>query len=412
MTNRRVVITGMGAVTSFGQSLSDTWECIVNGKSGVKVIEKFDTSKFPVHIGGEIVGFDPSTHMDKREAKRIDTFALYAVVGAINALKDSGLDLETVDLDRCGVVVGTGIGGLEDLEREHRKLVERGPSRVSPFCVPKLMVNAASGNVAIEVGFRGANKAVVTACAAATHAIGDSFHLIRDGYEDIMITGGSEAALTNLGLASFCSLKALSRRNDEPQLASRPFDRDRAGFVLGEGAGILMLEEYESAKKRGANIYAEIVGFGMTCDAGHITAPNPQGAGACGAMRRALADAKIDGSQIDYINAHGTGTQLNDAAETKAIKTVFGDHAKKLAVSSTKSHLGHLLGASGGVELVLSALAIKNKTIPPTINHENPGEGCDLDYVPMTAREADLQYVMSNSFGFGGHNGSLVIKKV
>ncbi|MCF7954247.1 MAG: beta-ketoacyl-ACP synthase II, partial [Phycisphaerae bacterium] len=294
----------------------------------------------------------------------------------------------------------------------HRKLIERGPSRVSPFCVPKLMVNAASGNVAIQLGFRGANKAVVTACAAATHAIGDSFHLIRDGYEDVMITGGSEAALTRLGLASFCSLKALSRRNDEPHAASRPFDRDREGFVLGEGAGILLLEEYEAAKKRGANIYAEIVGFGMTCDAEHITAPASDGRGACGAMSKALADAKIDRTQIDYINAHGTGTQLNDAAETKAIKTTFGDHAKKVAISSTKSHLGHLLGASGGVELVLSALAIKNKTIPATINHEHPGEGCDLDYTPMIAREADIQYVMSNSFGFGGHNGSLVIRKV
>ena len=412
MADRRVAITGLGVVTALGQSLSTFWENICAGISGVKKIENFDTTGYSSQIGGEICDFDPTDYIEKRQARRIDRFALFGLAAAINAVKDSGIDFDKVDRDRCGVIIGSGIGGLGELEDEHSKMIGRGPGRVSPFCVPKLMVNAASANVAIQFNLRGSNTAVVTACAAASHAIGDAYRHIKYGHEDLIITGGAEAALTRLGLASFCALKALSCRNDDPAAASRPFDRDRDGFVLGEGAGILVLEEMEAAKKRGARIYAELIGFGMTCDAGHITAPSEEGRGAADAIRKALADAKIDCEKIDYINAHGTSTQLNDVSETHAIKTVFGDHAKKVAISSTKSHLGHLLGASGGVELVISSLAIKDSVIPATLNLENPDKQCDLDYTPLNARQAEIKYAMSNSFGFGGHNASLVIAKV
>jgi len=412
MARRRVVITGMGVVTSLGQSLSVLWDNILSCKSGVKTIERFDSSDYPVHIGGEVPDFDPADYIDKRDAKRIDRFALFGLAAAINAVKDSGLDMGKADLMRCGVIIGSGIGGLEELEKEHCKLIERGPDRVSPFCVPKLMVNAASANVAIHLHLQGSNTSVVTACASASHAIIDSYRHIQSGSEDVMITGGCEAALTRLGLASFCALKALSRRNEDPPAASRPFDRDRDGFVLAEGAGVIVLEEYEAAKKRGARIYAEVVGGGITCDADHITAPPPDGRGACRAINHALEDAGISCDKIDYINAHGTGTQMNDLSETAAIKSAFGEYAKKVAISSTKSNLGHLLGASGGVELILSALAITNSVIPPTINLENPDPQCDLDYVPLRPRQASIGYAMSNSFGFGGHNASIIIAKV
>ncbi len=412
MARRRVVITGLGQMTALGKTLLAFWENICAGKSGVKKIERFDTSKFPVRIGGEITDFDPGEFLDKRQSKRIDRFALFALAAAIKAVKDSGLDLDKTDLDRCGVIVGSGIGGLEELEKEHCKLLQRGPDRVSPFCVPKLMVNAASANVSIHFNFRGSNTSVVTACASAAHAIGDALRQIQSGRADVMVTGGSEAALTSLGLASFCALKALSRRNDEPTRASRPFDRDREGFVLSEGAGIVVLEDYEHARQRGARIYAELVGYGMTADAKHITQPAPDGRGAHNAMKTALADAQIDCTQIDYINAHGTGTQLNDLSETNAVKALFGPHAMKVAISSTKSHLGHLLGASGGVELIVSALAIRDSIIPPTINLDNPDPQCDLDYTPKVPREKQIKYVMSNSFGFGGHNASLIIGKI
>ena len=412
MAKRRAVITGMGLMTAMGQSVSSFWDNVLAGNSGVSTIESFDTSEYPVHIGGEIHDFDPGEYLDKREAKRIDRFALFALFSAIKAVKDSGLDMDKVDLDRSGVIVGSGIGGLSELEKEHRKLIKQGPGRVSPFCVPKLMVNAASANVSIYYKLRGSNTSVVTACASAAHAIGDALRQIQMGSADIMITGGCEAALTSLGLASFCALKALSKRNDDPTAASRPFDRDRDGFVLSEGAGIVVLEDYEHAKKRGANIYAELIGYGMTADGSHITQPSPEGIGAINAIKTALDDAGIDPELIDYINAHGTGTQLNDISETNAIKTVLGSHARNLAISSTKSHMGHLLGASGGVELIVSALAIKNSTIPATINLENPDEKCDLDYTPLEPRSADINYVMSNSFGFGGHNASLIIKKI
>lgn len=412
MSGRRVAITGLGVVTALGESPDALWENLCAGKSGVKTIERFDTSQYPVKIGGEITKFEPTNYIEKREAKRIDLFALYAVAASIVAVKNSGLDMDKVDLDRCGVMVGSGIGGLGELEREHLKLIERGPDRVSPFCVPKLMVNAASANVSIYYKLRGSNTAVVTACASGAHAVGDALTQIRSGNADIMLAGGSEAALTRLGLASFCALKALSRRNDDPQRASRPFDRDRDGFVLSEGAGIAVLEEYEHARKRGAKIYAELKGFGMSADASHITAPPADGKGACTAMRMALDDAGINPGDIDYINAHGTSTKLNDISENNAVKTVFGNHAGELAISSTKSHLGHLLGASGGVELVITALAIDRGVMPPTINLENPDDQCDLDYLPHEARQAEVKYAMSNSFGFGGHNASLVLGKM
>ncbi len=412
MAKRRVVITGLGLVTALGESIPQFWENICAGKSGIKTIESFDTTAYPVHFGGEICDFDPTHYIDKREVKRIDRFALFALASAINAVKDSGLDMTQIQHERCGVIIGSGIGGLGELEKEHLKLIEKGPDRVSPFCVPKLMVNAASANIAIFYSLRGSNTSVVTACASAAHAIGDAFRQIQNNTADMMISGGSEAALTRLGLASFCALKALSQRNDDPQHASRPFDRDRDGFVLSEGAGVIILEEYEHARKRGAKIYAELLGFGMSCDGSHITAPEPTGKGACQAMNESLRDAGITTEQLHYINAHGTGTQLNDVSETNAIKAVFKEQSYKIPVSSTKSHLGHLLGASGGVELIVSALAITHSILPPTMNHEHPDPQCDLDYVPMHPREAKIDYAMSNSFGFGGHNASIVIGKM
>ncbi len=409
---RRVVITGMGLVTALGDGLAGFWENILAGKSGVKTIESFDTSDYPVRIGGEIMDFNATKYLDKRESKRMDRFALFSMNAAIDAVNDSGLEVEKLDLPRCGVIVGSGIGGLAEIEREHRKLLERGPDRVSPFCVPKLMVNASSGNISIYYKFKGPNTSVVTACASAAHAIGDAVRAIQLNEADIMITGGTEAALIPLGLASFCSLKALSTRNDEPQRASRPFDRDRDGFVLGEGAGILVLEEYGFAKQRGARIYAELVGFGMSADGGHITAPDPCGTGAQQSIEMALQNANLSPEQIAYINAHGTGTPLNDASETAAIKGVFNSYANNVAISSTKSHLGHLLGASGGVELIVSALAMHHSTVPPTINLENPDPECDLDYTPLEPREMPVHYAMSNSFGFGGHNATVIIGKI
>ena len=411
-SERRVVITGLGAVTALGPDVKTFWKNILDGKSGVKRIESFDTTDYPSKIGGEITDFNLDERVDKREAKRMDRFAQFALQASIQAVADSGLDMNAVNRERCGVIIGSGIGGLGELEREHRKMIERGPDRVSPFCVPKLMTNAASANVAIFFGMQGCNSCVVTACASGAHAAGAALEEIRNGRADVVLTGGSEAALTALGLASFCSLKALSRRNDDPEHASRPFDRDRDGFVLAEGAGVVVLEEYEHAKKRGAPIYAELAGFGMTCDASHITAPSEDGRGASAAITEALNDGGVTPDQVDYINAHGTSTTLNDISENNAIKKVFGDHAKQLAISSTKSHLGHLLGASGGVELVVCALAIRDGIMPPTINHDNPDPQCDLDYVPHTARQKDIRYATSNSFGFGGHNATLLLGKI
>jgi 3-oxoacyl-[acyl-carrier-protein] synthase II len=414
MNRRRVVITGLGCVTALAESAEELFAALCEGKSGISNIESFDVSTYPVRFGGEVKNFDATKYIDQRESKRMDRFSQFAVAAAIQAVDDSGLDFSKEDAFRVGVIVGTGIGGIREIEEQHIKLLGKGVRQVSPFTVPKLMANAACGNIAIRYGLRGPNFCVVSACASSNHAIGEAFCNIVSGRSDVVITGGTEAALTPVGLASFCAARSLSTRNDDPARASRPFDRDRDGFVLSEGAGILVLEEESHAKKRGANIYAELLGYGATDDGYHITAPPPNGEGAAMAMKLALIDAGVEKEKIDYINAHGTGTELNDISESIAIKSVFGDHAYKLAVSSTKSCLGHLLGATGAVELIVCVKAINESTIPPTINLDNPDERCDLkmDYVPLEAREAKVNYALSNSLGFGGHNACLVVGKV
>jgi 3-oxoacyl-[acyl-carrier-protein] synthase II len=414
MANRRVVITGLGCVTALGQSAESLFDALCQAKSGISQIESFDTTEFTVTIGGEIKNFDINKYISIREGKRMDRFTQLAIASSIQAVADSGIDFEKEDLYRAGVLLGTGIGGLQEIEDQHQRLLEKGPRKVSPFTVPKLMANAASGGVSIQFGLRGPNMCIVSACASASHSIGEAFYNILSGRSDIMITGGSEAALTPIGLASFCSLKSLSRRNDDPQSASRPFDADRDGFVLSEGSGTIILEEYEHAKKRGAKIYCELLGYGATGDGYHITAPLSDGRGAAKAMQIALEHANLPPEKIDYINAHGTGTQLNDAAESIAMKTVFGEHVYKLAVSSTKSCLGHLLGASGAVEILAAAKAIETSTIPPTANLDNVAEECNpkIDYVPKQARQSDVKYALSNSLGFGGHNCCLIVGKV
>jgi 3-oxoacyl-[acyl-carrier-protein] synthase II len=406
---RRVVITGMGVVTSVGDRLEPFWLALCGGKSGVGTLDLFDTTEFKVHFGGQVRDWNPAARFGVKEARHLDRFAQFALAAATAAVEDSGIDFARRPLEECGVLIGSGIGGLNEFESQHSIMLQKGPSRISPFVIPKLMVNAASGQVSIRWGLQGPCSAVATACASAANAIGDAFKLIREGEAEVMITGGSEAAITHMGLGGFASMRALSTRNDDPPRASRPFDRDRDGFVLAEGAGILVLESEESALARGARIYAQMLGYGMSADGWHITAPDEQGRGAARAMRRCLADAQVPPDSIDYINAHGTSTELGDLAETRAMKDVFGPHARRLQISSTKSQLGHLLGASGGVELVASALAIDTNVLPPTINLDHPGEGCDLDYIPNAARQARVHTVMSNSFGFGGHNASLLI---
>src|SRR5438105_920452 len=385
---RRVVITGMGVITSMGEVVDELWEGVCAGKSGIGPITRWDTSKYPTRFGGECTHFDVTKYgVDTREAKRLDRFGQFGLAASVSAVKDSGIDYTKEDAYRCGVVIGSGIGGIETLEEQNKILNTRGIQRVSPFTVPRLMVNAASGNVSIRFKIKGPNTAVATACATGANAIGDAMRYIQHDMADTMIAGGSEAALCELGMASFIAARALSTRNDDPQRASRPWDKDRDGFVMAEGAGVVILEEYQHAKKRGARIYSELVGYGMSGDAHHITAPAENGEGAAMAMKLALRDAKLDPGQVDYINAHGTSTPLGDLAETKAVKTTFGDHAKKVAISSTKSALGHLLGASGGVEAVALALTIHRNLVPPTINLDNPDEGCDLDFVPHKARD-------------------------
>ena len=408
-TPRRVVITGMGVVTALGDSLDAFWSSLCEGRSGVGPLTLFDTTDFKVHFGGQVRDWDPVARFGAKEARHLDRFAQFAMAASISAVEDSGIDFGKYAPHSCGVIIGSGIGGLNEFETQHATMIHKGPSRISPFTIPKLMVNAASGQVSIRWGLRGPNSAIATACASAANAIGDAFKSIQFGHSDVMITGGSEAAITHMGLGGFASMRALSTRNDDPTRASRPFDRDRDGFVLSEGAGILILEAEEVALARGARIYAEMLGYGMSADGSHITAPDEQGRGAARAMQLCLEDAELDPSVVGYINAHGTSTGLGDLAETRAMKTVFGSHVEKLLVSSTKSELGHLLGASGGVELIASAMAINHNVLPPTINLENPDEGCDLDYIPNVARESRVDYVMSNSFGFGGHNASLLI---
>ena len=406
---RRVVITGLGVVTALGTRLEQYWNGLLEGRSGVGELTLFDTTLFRVHFGGQVRDWNGDALFGVKEARRLDRFAQFAMSAAESAVIDSGVNFEHYDPYRVGVLIGSGIGGLNEFEEQHRTCIEKGPSRISPFTIPKLMVNAASGQVSIRYGLKGPTSAVATACASATNAIGDAFRMIQAGWVDAMITGGSEAAITHMGLGGFASMRALSTRNDEPQKASRPFDRDRDGFILSEGAGILLIEEESQARARGAKIYAELLGYGMSADGSHITAPDEEGRGAAHAMQNCLKDARCTPELVGYINAHGTSTPLGDLAETRAMKSVFGPHASALQISSTKSQLGHLLGASGGVELIASALAIYEKVLPPTINLDNPDPECDLDYIPHTAREARVDRAMSNSFGFGGHNASLLI---
>ncbi|GAB4131543.1 MAG: beta-ketoacyl-ACP synthase II [Thermogutta sp.] len=399
----------MGVVTPLGCKVDEMWARLCRGESGIRPIEGFDVSIFRVRFGGEIRNWNPVEYLDSKEQKRIDRFAQYALVAATDAIRESGLDFSKEDPRRCASVIGSGVGGLGEIEAQFRRLMEKGPERVSAFTIPKMMLNAASGCVSIQFGLKGPAYGVVTACASASNAVVEAVKEIESGDIDVVITGGSEAAVTPLGIAGFAAMKALSERNDDPERASRPFDRDRDGFVLSEGAGIVVLEEYEHARKRGAPILAEMLGYGVSSDAGHITQPDENGRGAATAMSDALTSARLSKDQIDYINAHGTSTPLGDVAETIAIKSVFGEFARSVPISSTKSQLGHLLGASGGVELVISILAIRNGVIPPTINLENPDPACDLDYTPNVARERRVRVAMSNSFGFGGHNVSLIV---
>jgi 3-oxoacyl-[acyl-carrier-protein] synthase II len=407
---RRVVITGLGTICPLATDTRSYWHGLLAGKSGIGLIELIDTKDFKVKLGGEVKNFDPEKYFDSRSARRLDRFAQFAMVAAIEAIKDSGLTLAEEDPFRCGAIVGSGIGGLTEYEEQHTKFMQGGgPRGISPFVIPKMMPNAAAGNISIHFGLCGPSTAVSTACASAADAIGDALHRIQRDEADVMIAGGAEAAITYMGLGGFISARALSQRNDNPQGASRPFDRDRDGFVLSEGAGILVLEEYEHARKRSAPVYAELLGAGATADAYNITAPHPEGRGSIRAMRMALRDARINPADVQYVNAHGTSTELGDVAETHAIKQVFGDHARQLAISSTKSMVGHLLGASGGVELIATVLSIKHSVLHPTINLDHPDPKCDLDYVPKTARETRVRYAISNSFGFGGHNACLVV---
>jgi len=408
---RRVVVTGLGVVAPNGIGTETFWQNLVCGVTGIDRITRFDASHHDCKIAGEVKGFDPLHYIEKKEVKKMDLFIHYAVAAAIMAVEDSQLKVEEAERGRIGVFVGTGMGGIPSLEESCKLLMEKGPGRISPFFIPSIITNLASGHIAMRFGVRGPNSCVATACATGNHAIGDSLELIRREAADVMIAGGTEAVITPLTIAGFSSMKALSRRNDEPHRASRPFDKGRDGFVMGEGAGILVLEELEHALRRGAKIYAELVGYGMSADAYHITAPEPDGSGAIASMRLALEDAGLVPEAVDYINAHGTSTPVGDAAETRAIKKVFGDQAYRLAVSSTKSMTGHLLGAAGGVESLATVLSIHLGLIPPTINYDDPDPECDLDYVPNKARQTDVKVALTNSFGFGGTNATLVFKK-
>ncbi len=408
---RRVAVTGLGIVSPLGTGIERSWSGAVEGRSGIREITRFDISGFPVRIAGEVPDFDPTEHIEKKEVKKMDLFIQYAVSAAMMAFKDSRLVINDENAERVGVYIGAGIGGLPAIEHWYDVLKEKGPERITPFFIPMVIINLASGQVSIKTGAKGPNSCAVTACATGTHSIGDAFRLIKMGEADAMIAGGAESTITPLCIAGFNAMKALSTRNDSPGTASRPFDKDRDGFVVGEGSGVLVLEEMESAKKRGARIYGEIAGYGMNSDAFHMTTPSPDGEGAARCISLALKSAGLDPAEVGYINAHGTSTYYNDLYETMAIKKVFGEHAKKLAVSSTKGMTGHLLGAAGGVEAVLTVKAVQEGVLPPTVNYETPDEQCDLDYVPNTAREAKVKAALSNSFGFGGTNAVLVFKR-
>lgn len=409
--SRRVVVTGIGLLCSVGSDTDQCWQALKEGQSGVGTIAQFDPTAFSCRIAGEVRDFDPSRWIEKKEQKKVGKFIQFAIATADQAMAASGLKIDEDNAERVGVYIGSGIGGFEVIEREHKNLLEKGPGRISPFFIPATIVNLASGQVSIRTGAKGPNSAVATACTTGAHAIGDSYKIIQRDDADAMICGGTEAAITPMGVGGFAAMRALSTRNDEPQRASRPWDADRDGFVVGEGAGILILEELEFAKRRGAPILAEIVGYGMSADAYHITSPSEDGEGAFRVMRNAMRDAKVDPSQIAYINAHGTSTSLGDKLETMAIKRAFGDHARKVMVSSTKSMTGHLLGGAGGLEAGITVMAIRDSVAPPTINYDTPDPECDLDYVPNTARDAQIEYALSNSFGFGGTNGSLIFRR-
>ena len=410
MTTRRVVVTGVGLVSPLGIGTRETWDGLVAGRSGAGHVTRFDASDFSSRIACEVKGFDPLDYADRRDARKMDTFIQYALAASLFAAEDAGLETPLADPDRVGVVISSGIGGFETIEREHRKLLEKGPRRISPFFVPAMVVNLAAGWVSIRLGARGPNSAMATACSAGAHAVGEAFRLVRYGHADVMVAGGAEATITPMCIGGFASMKALSTRNDEPERASRPFDRDRDGFVVGEGAGILVLEEREQALARGAALYAEVLGYGMSGDAFHITAPAEDGGGAVRVMQAALNEAGASPEDVDAVNAHGTSTPLNDRIETAAIRRVFGEHADRLAVSSTKSMTGHLLGGAGGLEAGISCLTLRHQTLPPTINYETPDPDCDLDNVPNAARPAAVRSVLSNSFGFGGTNVSLLFR--
>lgn len=408
---KRVVVTGLGIISPVGTGLEQFWTSLTGGVSGIRRITRFDATNFSTQIAGEVTDFDPMQYIEKKEVRRMDRFTHFAVAATDMAIEDSGLNLEVIDKDRAGIIFGSGIGGIETLENQARVLYEKGPDRVSPIFVPMMISNMGAGQVAMRYGLHGPNITSVSACASSSNAIGDAFRMLQWGYADIMITGGMEAPITPLAIAGFCQMKAMSTRNEEPEKASRPFDAERDGFVAGEGAAILVLETLEHAIKRDARIYAEIVGYGSTCDAYHMTAPDPEGRGAINSMKLALQDAGASSESVDYINAHATSTPLGDQAETLAIKRLFGEHAKKIAVSSTKSMTGHLLGAAGGLEAIACILAIQRGVIPPTINYEQPDPDCDLDYVPNVARKTKVRFALSNSFGFGGHNATLAFKE-
>ncbi|OGT67249.1 MAG: beta-ketoacyl-[acyl-carrier-protein] synthase II [Gammaproteobacteria bacterium RIFCSPLOWO2_02_FULL_47_50] len=412
MSKRRVVITGLGIISPLGNDVAETWENIRNGKSGIGLISHFDTSAFSVRIGGSIKNFDPARYITPKDIKKMDPFIHYGMAAGSQAIEDSGLEVNEKNAHRIGVAVGSGIGGLPGIEKGTQLYLEGGPRKLSPFFVPSNIINMISGNLSIKYGAKGPNFAIVTACATGTHNIGDAARLIEYGDADVMIAGGAEMATSPTGLGGFAAARALSTRNDDPEGASRPWDRDRDGFVLSDGAGAIVLEEYEYARKRGARIYAELIGYGMSGDAYHMTAPSEDGDGAARCMENALHNASINPDQVDYINAHGTSTPAGDVVETMVVKRVFGDHAKKLAISSTKSMIGHMLGAAGGVEAIFSILSIQDQVAPPTINLDNPDPECDLDYVPNTARPMKINIALSNSFGFGGTNGTLIFKRL
>ncbi len=411
MDTRRVVVTGLGALTPVGNTAEEFWSSLVQGRSGIGPITRFDTTGFPTRIAGEVRNFDLLSFVDKKEARRLDPYLQYAIAGSVLAVQDAGLDTGKIDSTRFGVLIGSGIGGISTLLENHKTLLERGPDRVSPFFIPMLIINMASGLVSMRFGAKGPNSSVVTACATGNHAIGDAFRIIQRGEADVMIAGGAEAIILPLTIAGFCAVKAMSTRNDEPEKACRPFDAERDGFVCSEGAGIVVLESREHALRRDARIYAEVRGYGMSGDAHHMTAPDPEGDGAARAMAAAVKDAGVSPADVGYINAHGTSTPYNDKFETMAIKRVFGEHAYRLAVSSTKSMTGHLIGAAGGIEAIATVLALHHGILPPTINYEHPDPECDLDYVPNQARKQDVEVAASNAFGFGGTNATLVFGK-